>query len=463
MAGRRVLILGLDCATPALVFEQWRDELPNIRRLTGGGIYGELKSTVPPITCPAWMSMMTSKNPGRLGFYGFRNRVDYSYERMFFATSMSVKEDTVWDILSRAGKRVIVVGVPQTYPPKPVNGCMITSFLTPSTERPYTYPDSLKREVEGLVGQYKLDVENFRTDNKTMLLREIYEMTEQRFRVFRHLLTTRAWDFAMMVEMGVDRIHHGFWKYSDDRHPKYETGARYRNAIRNYYRYIDDEIGRVLSLVEDDATAILVVSDHGAKRMMGGICINDWLIHEGYLALKEELQGITRFDNGLVDWDRTIAWGSGGYYGRLFLNVRGREPRGIVDPIDYERVRDELIEKLEAMTDPSGKPLGTRVMKPQEVYPECRGIPPDLIAYFGNLYWRSVGTMGNDDIHTLENDMGPDDANHDEYGIFILYDPQEPGRDRRIGGLHVMDVAPTVLDRMGLPVPEDMEGNVVRG
>ncbi|NIO68279.1 MAG: hypothetical protein GTN71_04295, partial [Anaerolineae bacterium] len=134
---KKVLIIGLDCATPQLVFDQWRDELPNLKRLMESGVYGELESSVPPITVPAWTSMMTSKNPGRLGFYGFRNRADYSYDRMSIATSRAVTEDTVWDILSRANKNVILVGVPQTYPPKPLNGYMITSFLTPSTKSQY--------------------------------------------------------------------------------------------------------------------------------------------------------------------------------------------------------------------------------------------------------------------------------------------------------------------------------------
>jgi len=142
---RKVLIIGLDCATPQLVFDQWRDELPNLKRLMESGVYGELESTVPPITVPAWTSMMTSKNPGRLGIYGFRNRADYSYDRMSIATSREVTEDTVWDILSRANKNVILVGVPQTYPPKPINGYMITCFLTPQHQEPVHLPGRVQR------------------------------------------------------------------------------------------------------------------------------------------------------------------------------------------------------------------------------------------------------------------------------------------------------------------------------
>ncbi|MGA9348239.1 MAG: sulfate adenylyltransferase [Anaerolineae bacterium] len=460
---QKVLIIGLDCMAPQLVFDQWRDELPNLRGLMEAGIYGELESTVPPITVPAWSSMMASKDPGQLGFYGFRDRADYSYERMNIATSRAVKEDRVWDILSRAGKKVVLVGVPQTYPPEPINGCMITCFLTPSTESQYTYPLALKGEIEDLVGKYMLDVENFRTDDKDWLLGQIYRMTEQHFKVAKYLLREKEWDFFMLVEMGPDRIHHGFWKYHDPTHPKHKPGNPYQNAIRDYYRYVDGEVGQMLELV-DDNTVILVVSDHGAKKMDGGICINEWLRKEGYLVLKEEPgEGLVPLEKVEIEWGKTRAWGAGGYYGRLFLNVQGREPRGTIAPEDYERVRDELREKLAGITGPEGNDIGTVVYKPQDVYSEIKGIPPDLIVYFGNLYWRSVGSFGHGGIYASENDTGPDDANHAQEGLFIMYDPKRKQGGRRIQGLHLMDVAPTILHLMRLPVPEDMEGTVILG
>lgn len=456
---RKVFVIGLDCATPQLVFDQWREVLPNMSALMEQGIWGPLESVIPPITCPAWMCMMSSRNPGRLGIYGFRNRRDYSYDNFFFANATAIHESLLWDLLGQMGKQTIMVGVPQTYPPKPVNGCLVASFLTPSIESPYTYPRALKLEIERVVGRYMLDVENFRTDDKDRLLREIYEMTEKRFALVRHLMTTRAWDFFMMVEMGVDRIHHGFWKYFDRNHPKYEPGSPFEHAIRDYYILLDTEIGRLRSLM-DSETVVLMVSDHGAQAMEGGICFNEWLIQEGYLKLKEKPKGLTAFRNELVDWSRTIAWGAGGYYGRLFVNVKGREPEGFVDPDDYERVRDELAEKLEAMTDPQGRPLGTKVFKPQQIYPEVRGIPPDLLILFGNLTWRSVGSVGMGAIHTFENDTGPDDANHAMHGIFVMTDPGSNQRGRR-ERLHLLDVAPTILDRMGMPIPPDMEGKVL--
>ncbi|HHT9126335.1 MAG TPA: alkaline phosphatase family protein [Candidatus Brocadiia bacterium] len=459
---RKVLIIGLDSAPPKLVFDKWLNELPNIKRLVSKGIYGELESTIPAITCPAWSSMMTSANPGRLGLYGFRNRTRYDYNTLTFANSTSVKEDTVWDILSRHNKKVILIGIPPTYPPKPVNGCMITCFLTPDTNSQYTYPADLKPEVEAISGGYILDVDDFRSEDKKPILKTIYEMTQKRFKIAKNFIQTKEWDFFMMVEMGPDRIQHAFWKYFDETHPKHQPGSEYKNVIYEYYKYVDKEIGEILSLTPED-TLIMVVSDHGAKRMDGGIRINQWLINNGYLKLVKYPSEATPFNKLEIDWENTTAWGEGGYYGRLFMNVTGREPKGRVARQNYEHVRNELIEGIKSIRDEHGKNINTRIFKPEDIYSKCAGIPPDLIIYFGDLYWRSIGSVGPPEadktIWADENDTGPDDANHDQYGIFIMSDGHTKQEKRN--GLHLMDVAPTILNYMGIEVPDNMEGKVV--
>ena len=463
---KRVMVIGLDCATPQLVFERWRDDLPNIRSLMEAGIWGKLRSTDPPITVPAWMSMMTSKDPGRLGFYGLRNRVDYSYEKMATANSTFVKEPTVWDILSERGKRVILIGVPQTYPPKPVNGEMVTCFLTPSTDKQFTYPASFKEEVQRVTGGYILDAVGFRVDEeeKDRVLKTIYEMTEKRFKLANHMVDTRAdWDFFMMVEMGPDRIHHMFWKYTDPEHPKYVPGNKYEESIHEYYKFVDARIGELLAKVGDE-TAALIVSDHGARGMVGGICFNEWLIREGYLVLKNRPEKAVPVEQCEVDWSRTRAWGSGGYYARLMINVKDREPQGIVERgEEYERVRTELVEKLAALRDHNGDHMQTFAVRPEDVYKEVRGVPPDLFVYFGNLSWRSVGSVWPrepESVYTFENDTGPDDANHDWHGIFVMRDGAS-GDSLEGHGMNLKDVAPTVLSLLGEEVPEDMEGKII--
>jgi predicted AlkP superfamily phosphohydrolase/phosphomutase len=452
----KALVIGLDCAPPQLVFDRWLDELPTIRALTERGSYGVLRSCDPPITVPAWSVMTSSRSPGALGIYGFRNRRDYSYDGLSFASSRSVRVPRVWDLLSERGRPVIVLGVPQTYPITPVNGAMVSCFLTPDVETSrYTHPPELKDEIEALVGRYMVDVPDFRTDDKDRLLADLEEMTDKRFRLAEHLLETRPWDLFFMVEMGTDRIQHGFWRFTDPTHRLYEEGNRYEDAMLDYYRRLDGRIARLLRFADDD-TAVLLVSDHGAKRIDGGICVNEWLRREGYLVLKEEPDGPTRFTPDLVDWSRTRAWGEGGYYCRLFLNVEGREPEGVISRADYERVRDELKAKLEALGDDEGRPIGTVAHRPEELYPEREGVAPDLMVYFGNLFWRSVGQVGTGTVHVFENDTGPDDANHAHEGLYLLAGDGAPvGRG---GERDIRDVAPTLLTLLGEPVPPDMEG-----
>jgi len=455
----KLAIIGLDCLAPQLVFDQYREDMPNLQRLMERGMWGRLKSTIPPITVPAWTAMMSSKNPGTLGFYGFRNRADYTYDRMAIANSSAVKDDRAWDILSRAGKKVIVLGVPQTYPPSEVNGQMVTCFLTPSKENQYTWPPELRDEIAAVVPDYMIDVGEFRTENKLALLEEIYAMTRHRFALAKHLTSTKPWDFFMMVETGPDRLHHAFWKFCDPEHPKYEKGNKFENVIRKYYQYLDKQIGDLLATFDQD-TVIMIVSDHGAQKMDGGICINEWLLREGYLTLLERPAGVVPLHKAKVDWSRTVAWGEGGYYTRLFMNVKGREPQGAVPPEDYERVRNELVARLEAMVDPEGKNIGTVAFKPEDIYRQTNGIPPDLIVYLGNLAWRSVGGVGHESVHTFENDTGPDDANHAQHGVFIMVDPHKPARGQ-VEGLHITDIGATTVSLFGLPVPDDMEGKVI--
>ena len=462
---KKVAVIGLDCAEPSLVFDRWIDYLPNIKRLTARGTFGELTSSMPPITVPAWSCMASGKDPGTLGIYGFRNRADRSYDKLTIATSLAVKEPRIWDILGTHGKQSIVVGVPGTFPiTRPIAGCMITSFLTPDTTDPkitWTSPPTLRNEINELVGEYLVDVKGFRTDNKKWLLEQIYEMTKRRFNVVRHLLTTKPWDLFWMVEMGVDRIHHGFWSFMDSSHHRYEKGNEFEDAIFEYYKYIDDQIGKTLECMDQGATAVWIVSDHGCKCMVGGCMFNQWLINEGFLHFKEPVRPGQKFNVNDVDWSRTTAWGEGGYYGRLFINVEGREPGGTVRRADYEAFRNELIVKIEAIEDHRGDLMGNKCYKPEEIYERVNRIAPDLIVIFGDLRWRSVGLVGSDSIHTFENDTGPDDANHAQQGMYVYTHPSLPARGR-VDTPTLYDVAPTILTDLGLPIRTDMKGRPIR-
>ncbi len=434
------MVIGLDCLPPELVFDRFN--LPNLRGLMRSGVHGPLRSTIPPITVPAWISMTTGKDPGELGLYGFRNRPDRGYG-WSIASSRDVRAETIWDLLGRNGKAVIVSGVPLTYPPKPVNGCLISDFMTPSAASEFTHPPSLKEEVLRLEPEYRFDVKGFRGGERGAILAQIHEMTGQHFRVAARLLSTRPWDFFMMVEIGPDRLHHAFWKYQDERHRKFERGSRFENAVKDYYTYLDEKTGELLKIAGPE-TSVLVVSDHGAQRMDGGFAVNEWLIREGYLVLKTPPKEITDLEKADVDWNKTRVWGAGGYYSRLFVNVKGREPLGVVAEGDVRSLLAEISEKLTKVEDPQGEIMKNIIYHPAEIYRSVSGSAPDLIVYPGDLLWRSIGSVGHGGLFVAENDTGPDDANHARDGIFILREPRglwgPPGS--RADGKSIADIFP---------------------
>ncbi|UCH58181.1 MAG: alkaline phosphatase family protein [Candidatus Bathyarchaeota archaeon] len=457
---RKALVIGLDCAAPELLFDRFAGKLPNFRRMMRKGVYGRLKSCDPPITIPAWTVMASSKSPGVLGLYGFRHRKDNSYNNIWIASSRRIRVKRIWDYVEEAGGKSCLVGVPPSYPPFPVEGWLVGGFITPDSNREYTHPEELRGEIRDLVGDYPVDVE-FRIEDKRSLLKDVFDMTEKHFEVLEHLIKTKNWSFFMFVEIGLDRVHHAFWKYFDETHHLHEPGSELERVVEDYYRLLDKKVGGLLGLVEDE-TIVLVASDHGGKPMRGAFCINSWLEQQGLLKLNKPVEKVCRLSDAEVDWKNTVAWGWGGYYARVFLNLKGREEHGLIEPGEFERVRDEIAERLRSVKGPKGEAWDTQVLKPEEIYPGCRGDPPDLMVYFDDLSWRSAGTLGHGNLYLPENDTGPDDAVHDMMGLYIYYDPLRDHGGRK-EDLDILDVAPTLMKAMGLSVPADMEGRVLNG
>jgi predicted AlkP superfamily phosphohydrolase/phosphomutase len=451
---KKVLVVGLDGTPADLIFNELKEKLPNIGRIIDSGIPAILESCHPPITVPAWMVMMTGKSPGELGVYGWRQRKGFSYNEGWLASSQSIKEPKVWDLISAEHKKVCLVGVPPTYPPVKVNGSMISCSLTPKESKAFTYPPELGAKVEELLGgKYLFDVP-FRIHDRGTALEKLYEMTGKRFKVINHLLETEQWDFFMFVEVGFDRLHHMFWKYYDKKHPKYEPGNNYENVIPDYYKYVDGLIGKILSVI-DDETYVLLVSDHGTGSMKGAFCINEWLIKEGYLVLKDYPGTVKDLDECDVDWGKTTAWGWGGYYARIFFNIKGREANGKIPLRELDNIRGELIRKLMNIKGPNKEKLDNRVFTPEDLYDECNGSKPDLLVYFDNLFWRSAGTVGHNNVYLSENDTGPDDSVHTMEGFFVLYNKKKSSHHIKLNRLSIYEIAPIILNIMGVRSPYD--------
>ena len=223
-AAKKVMVIGLDCAEPSLL-EAWKAELPVLSSLMERGVHGRLTSIVPPITVPAWSCMMASRTPGDLGVYGFRNRRDHTYDGAFIAdsTAIATRASGTWSVGWAA--RRSCSGFPDVST-EAAEGVLVSCFLTPSLESQYTFPPGLRNEIEDVVGEYLFDCTDFRTEEKDDLLRQVYEMTDRRFQLAEHLLGSQPWQLFVMVEMGHDRMHHGFWKHMDPLHRKHEPEAR---------------------------------------------------------------------------------------------------------------------------------------------------------------------------------------------------------------------------------------------
>lgn len=450
-----MMVIGLDCAAPRLVFERYRDAMPNLSALMQHGTWGSLRSSEPPITVPAWTCMVSGRDAGELGLYGFRNRV-VGETGLRLANGDDVRVKRVWDWLGEHGHRVAPLFVPLTSPPTAVRGQMVSGCMWPGGDAPWCFPRALEAEIADRFGPYRADVEDFRADDLDRIYRDIVRMTEQHFDIAEHVWREEQPDFMMMVEIGVDRFHHAFWRYIDPDHPRHEAGNPWEHVGREYYRLLDTRIGRLCDMGGDD-TAVLVVSDHGARAMHGGFCINEWLIREGYLVLREQPSQPTPLDHASIDWKRTTAWAEGGYYARVFLNVAGREPNGRVEPSEVRAVRDKLRGAIEHAQDDEGDRVPVSVRIPEEYYVQARGFPPDLMVYFDDLKLRAIGSIGSGRIRVTENDTGPDSCNHDWNGIFIMSGGGTAARGY-VEGAEIYDVTPTILGAFGVPRPPGILG-----
>ncbi|HZY71191.1 MAG TPA: alkaline phosphatase family protein [Thermoplasmata archaeon] len=453
----RLLVIGLDGVPPDLLFRRLRGVMPNMDRLLGRASRGALRTTDPPISVPAWPVMFTGVDPGTLGLYGFRHRRRGSYTDTYVPGSEAVPVPTIWELASQSGRRVAVVGMPLGYPPPSVNGVYVSDFLTPPGAENVTHPPEWRTELD-LGGPYLFDVP-FRSSERNDLFGNLMEMTRRRFDVAEKLYRQERWDVFAVHEIGTDRLHHAFWKYFDPEHPDFEPHHPLGHVLHDYYAMLDAAIGRLVELA-DAQTHVVVVSDHGSMAMHGLFCVNEWLRRRGYLAVRAPPAPQTAVENADVDWSATRVWAGGGYYARIFFNVRGREPQGVIAPEELPEWKARLSAELRELTAPDGGPLGVEILDPSTTYHSVRGDAPDLIAYFGALRWRSAGTLGHPSLYLRENDIGPDDAVHSFDGVFVHADPSSPV-ERELPTSRILDMAPTFLQMLGEPVPSFMQGRPI--
>ena len=516
----RLFVIGLDAATLGLL-EPWfrAGKLPNLAEIHRTGVHGPLESIIPPMSAQAWTSLATGKNPGKHGIFDFIQFLPGSYD-IHFCNGGTRRTPSLWRILSDAGKTVGVMNVPMTYPPEPVNGFLISGMETPGVHSTYTSPPELANELRRVVGEYHLHGDHYTRHGPDAFLESVFAMIDSQVAACKYLLRRDRWDFFFTVLTPTDKVQHFFWHYRDRTHPLHtaEGEARYGDAIFRVYDRIDRAIGEYRALVPDD-TVVMVVSDHGAGPYYRIVYLDRWLAQQGFLHYKEregpsgrqltfELSrtGYVRLRKYLprsvkdwlkstfpetrrkieshltmsqIDWARTKAFSIGIESTRVFINRTDRFPQGTVRPgREYETLRDELIEKLLALQDPqTGQRVAERVYRAEDLYHgECMDGAADLVVLWKNSEYitrRSYGVdRGGRQAAIIDDDYRAGDigelmtlvqtATHRMDGVVMLTGgPIESGK--RLEGARLVDIAPTVLYLLGLPVPTDMDGTVLKG
>lgn len=514
---RKVIVIGLDGAAWG-VMQPFMDRgiMPNLKAIAEGGVRGDLTSILPPETPAAWPSFMTGKNPGKHGVFDFLvYDPEKKRERPVNATLRTGK--TIWDYLSEAGKTSLVLNVPTTYPVAPINGAMISGFLTPADAKDFAHPRELVEELEQEFGPYPLF---FKTKgfvcthserNATMFLDELEHMDRTKFEVCEKLFDRYDPDFTMLHIWGTDRIQHELWNWMDPNHPRYEPkmAARFKSRIEAYYKMCDDYVGRLMEKAGEDG-AVFVISDHGFGPTHYFIDLNSWLLREGFIQLKKSLrvrlkkllfdlgftpQNATRLAypflrfaallkatppeaalrktsgtidlpgmlslNTDVDWSRTKAYAPFGWSG-IFINSEGVRPHGSVKPEDYDAVRDALVARFQELRNPhTGQPVGGPVNVKQDMY-EGPFTPygPDVMPLplpQKHLPICLFGFQSKEPVYPNNTLYG----NHLMEGILAAKGSGIGQGDAE--GARLIDMAPTLLYLLGLPVPDDMDGQIIKG
>lgn len=326
-------------------------------------------------------------------------------------------------------------------------------------DRGFTWPESLKKEVHSVGGEYMVDPvddEGSSLDNQEEL-KLVYEKDNQRFNLLKHFIHKKQCDYILAVIRGPYRMARRFYHYYDEQHRDHPSDSKDRKALHDYYLWVDKQIGDIRGILDEDIV-LLIHSVYGVQRLDGRVNLNEWLIHNGYMSLAEYPSTPTAFKDLNVNWSETRCWAVGDA-GKIYVNLKGREAQGITDPDDYDRLLDELAEKLRNIPDENGKELKTQVFKRRDIDPgPCSQYGPDLLILFDECRWSTnekVG-YGQGNIHALTTPDESDDVTYGSDGYFSITAPGILVRGER-KGVSLLNVAPTVLHILDLPIPENIE------
>ncbi len=463
-SARRLLLIGLDGATPELALGAWRTELRTLHMLTDRGARARLQSSTPWASLPAWLSLLSGQDPGQIGIYSATLRQNHSYAPPVAPDSRAMREPRLWDLLGAAGKHVGVVGAPATTPAPQVHGHLIGGMLTPDGSA--IYPPALRRQVATWLED---DPSPGLADDDEIgqIVGAAYACTEQRFRLARRLLARDTYDCFFVYDDGIAAVQRALWDSLDATHRRYRPDHPSTAVISAFYRFVDEQIADLLELI-DDNTIVALVSACGAQALDGELALNDWLIEQSDLVLHARPDRPARLDECDIDWANTRAWA--GADGALYLNIAGREPQGCIPAAEAEIAAHELAARLRALHGPAPADLVTNAADRQpavEVYPPAalyaavRGVAPDLLAVCTWPGWRPSALIGHGSpwVHTGAVPM--DATCESSGGLLVIYDPLNRRNGRELTGATIYDIVPTLLTLLGQPIPARLRGRAL--
>jgi len=418
----RVAFIGIDGVPHSLV-ENNPDVFPNLAEIEDAGDAGAIESIVPPESSACWPSLTTGKNPGETGVYGFTDRETGSYDT-YVPMGRDVQVDRVWDRVTADGRDATVMNVPVSFPPQRDVQRMVSGFLSPGVDKA-AYPDEFRDDLQSM--DYRLDPNPKlgHKDDKTEFIDDAHEVLEKRFEAFKRYIRADDWDLFFGVFMSTDRVNHFLFEhYTDD--------GEYREEFLEFYRTLDDYIGRLREELDDDVS-LLIASDHGFTKLDHEVHLNTWLAEQGWLDFEED----DHDDLGDIS-DDTRAYSF--IPGRIYLNLEGREPRGAVPEAEYEETRAELKELLEGLEGPNGEPVCERVVEREKAFDGAHDdIAPDLVAVPHDGFDLKASFRPEEEVFT----KGARNGMHNFYDATLFSDDPEVRID---GDVNLFDLTPTMLD-----------------
>ncbi len=490
LASPAVLVIGLDGATWDLLRPMmaagW---LPNLARLAAEGAVAPLRSTLPPLTAPAWSSFMTGLNPGRHGVFAFQQALNRDLERTY-VNATAIQAPLLWERLSAQGRRVGVLNVPLTYPVRPAQGWIVSGMMTPSEESEFTHPADLAARLRAR--RYTIDLRVLKQERdyrapaqRLALVNDLQRVLLERQAALEEVLLPQGGDFIMVVYETPDRLQHWTWRYLDDllglSGPRTAELTPIHAAVEATYRALDACLGRTLAHALSDRTRLFMLSDHGFGLRHTRVHIDQWLANQGWLTyasgkagvrkqMKQYMGWVKRLlprnllmlgrrafaVNRIIDWAHTQAYSGVASEYAIYINQRGREPYGVVDAAAYAALRRQIKAGLLDLTDPHrGQRVIRAVYDREEVYQgPFTEQAPDILYEMAPGY-EPTSEVSPGRIFSDVTDEG--EGMHQPDGIFLAWGPDIAAQ--RLGpGLGLADLAPTILYSMGLPVPSGLDG-----